>query len=74
LDWQATIEERGAVITFRGLTTQTSADAPLGDIERWIEPGQTWGGQSFEEWLAFLRARDGSVTIGFDGAGWKAKK
>jgi hypothetical protein len=29
MDWQATIEERGAVITFRGLTSQSSPSAPL---------------------------------------------
>jgi hypothetical protein len=67
MDWQASIEERGAVITFRGLTTQTTADAPLGDVEKWIEPGQEWGGRTFQEWLAFLQARGGSATVGFDG-------
>lgn len=63
MDWQASIEDRGAVITFRGLTPHASASAPLSDIERCIEPGQTWDGRSFEDWLAFLQARGGSVTI-----------
>jgi hypothetical protein len=70
MDWQASIEDRGAedrgaVITFRGLTRQSSPDAPLGDVEKWIEPGESWGGRSFEDWRAFLRERGGSVTVGF---------
>lgn len=69
MDWQASIEERGTLITFRGLTRQTSPEAPLGDIERWIEPGQAWGGRTFENWRAFLKARGGSATVGFDGSG-----
>jgi hypothetical protein len=69
VDWQASIEGRGAIITFRGLTRQSSPDAPLGDVEKWIEPGQSWSGRSFEDWLAFLQARGGSVTVGFDGSG-----
>jgi hypothetical protein len=32
VDWQATIEDRGAVITFRGLTRQETPDAPLCDV------------------------------------------
>jgi hypothetical protein len=69
MDWQASIEERGALITFRGLTRQISPSAPLGDIEKWIEPGQEWGGRSFEEWLAFLKQHGQSATIRFDESG-----
>jgi hypothetical protein len=74
MDWQASIEDRGAVITFRGLTRQSWNTAPLGDIERWIEPGQSWGGRSFGEWLVFLQARGGSATVGFDGSGGIAER
>jgi hypothetical protein len=69
MDWQASIEERGALITFRGLTRQSSPSAPLGDVEKSIEPGQSWSGRSFEDWFAFLQARGGSATVGFDRSG-----
>ncbi|HLK85332.1 MAG TPA: hypothetical protein VKT27_02395 [Candidatus Binataceae bacterium] len=70
MDWQATLFERDRLITFRGLTREIKPGL-LGDREDWIEPGQEWGGRSFEEWMAFLRARGGSVTIGFDSTrGW----
>ena len=68
MDWQATLFERERLITFRGLTREIKPGL-LGDVERWIEPGQKWGGWSFEEWTAFLRPRGGSVTIGFDKSG-----
>jgi hypothetical protein len=69
MEWQASIEDRGAVITFRGLTRQSSPDAPICEAFHYIRAGQTWGRRSFEEWLTFLRARGGSTTVGFDGAG-----
>jgi len=69
MDWQASIEDRGAVITFRGLTRQSSPDDPICEAFRWIKPGQEWGGRTFEDWLTFLQARGGSVTVGFDSAG-----
>ncbi len=69
MDWQASIEDRGAVITFRGLTVQRAPEDPICEAFRWIEPGQSWSGRSFEEWLTFLHAHGGSVTVGFDGAG-----
>jgi Macrocin-O-methyltransferase (TylF) len=33
-----------------------------------IEPGESWSGRSFGDWLAFLRERGGSATFGFDGS------
>jgi hypothetical protein len=69
MDWQASIEDRGAVITFRGLTRQSSPDAPICEAFHDIRAGQTWGGRSFEDWREFLQARGGAATVGFDGSG-----
>jgi len=69
MDWQASIEERGALITFRALTGIYKGGALVGDRADCIEPGQSWSGRSFEDWLAFLKERGGSVTVGFDGFG-----
>ena len=69
MDWQVTLFERDRLITFRGLTRHESPGAILGDVERWIEPGQEWGGWNYGQWLAFLKERGGSVTVGFDGSG-----
>ncbi len=73
MDWLVTLFERDRMITFRALTRQAHAGAPLCDRERWIERGQEWGGRSFDGWLAFLKPRGGSVTIGFDGSDWIAR-
>ena len=70
MDWQATIEDRGAVITFRGLTVQSSPDEPICRSFSLDSARPELGRPSFEVVADVPPERGGSVTVAFDGLRW----